>query len=164
MGLTVFDYALLFVLVCSSILGMMRGFIKEVLTLVGWVLAFIVANRFGEAFSHMLPQFIPTAVLRIVIAYVILFILTRIAVLLLAKTLQAMLGSGILSSMNRILGCAFGLARGVLISLILILLCGLTSLPKQDFWKNAKLSPYAEQIAQKTLPYLPESLANNIAY
>ena len=53
----------------------------------------------------------------------------------------------------------FGLVRGVVLVLILVALAGLTELPKQEFWRNALLRPYAEQGVRELKPLLPETLA-----
>jgi membrane protein required for colicin V production len=162
--LTAFDYALLFLLGCSLIIGTMRGFLREVLSLVSWIIAFIVANRYGEALALMLPKALPGETVRLIVAFIILFIVVRIAMALLARAVDALISAGGLSGINRSLGSIFGLARGVLISLVLVLLCGMTSIPQQPFWKNARFSPYAQQVALMTLPFLPDSMARNIKY
>lgn len=162
--MTAFDYILLFVLGCSLVIGTMRGFLRELLSLAGWVVAFIVANMYGGKLAPMLPAALPGATLRLIVAFIVLFIAARIAMMLFAKAVDALVSAGGLSGLNRFLGCVFGLARGVLISLVLVLLCGMTAVPQQPFWKNAMFSPYAEQAAMMTLPFLPASMAENIAY
>ncbi len=162
--MTSFDYALLFILGCSVIIGITRGFVREVVSLISWIVAFVVANMYGKTLAPMLPSIIPGDTLRLIVAFVVLFIVARIAMMLLAKAIDALMTAGGLSGLNRSLGCFFGLLRGVLISLVLVLLCGMTSIPQQSFWKNAMFSPYAEQVAIMTLPLLPESLARNIKY
>lgn len=162
--MTAFDYALLFVLVCSVIIGMMRGFLREVLSLVSWVVAFIVANMYGEMLAPLLPMALPGETMRLIVSFVILFIGARIAMMLFTKAVDALVNAGGLSGLNRSLGSVFGLARGVLISLVLVLLCGMTSIPQQPFWKNAMFRPMAENTAVMTLPFLPESMAKNIKY
>ncbi len=162
--MTSFDYALLFILGCSVIVGTTRGFVREVISLIGWVVAFVVANMYGKTLAPMLPLVIPGETLRLIVAFIALFIVARIAMLLLAKAIDALISAGGLSGLNRSLGCFFGLIRGLLISLVLVLLCGLTSIPQQPFWKRAMFSPYAEHFAIMVLPLLPESIARNIKY
>lgn len=162
--MTAFDYALLFLLGCSVIIGTMRGFLREVLSLVSWVVAFVVANMYGEVLAPMLPAALPGETIRLIISFVVLFIGARIAMMLFAKAVDALVSAGGLSGLNRSLGSVFGLARGVLLSLVLVLLCGMTSIPQQPFWQNAMFSPYAEQAAMMALPFLPESMAQNIKY
>ena len=162
--MTAFDYALLFLLGCSVIIGTMRGFLREVLSLVSWVVAFIVANMYGEVLAPMLPAMLPGEALRLIVSFIVLFIAVRIAMALFAKAVDALVSAGGLSGLNRSLGSLFGLFRGILLSLVLVLLCGMTSIPQQLFWKQALFSPYVERAAMMALPFLPESMAQNIKY
>ncbi|MCM1511877.1 MAG: CvpA family protein [Oxalobacter formigenes] len=162
--MTAFDYILLFLLGCSVVIGTTRGFLREVISLAGWVVAFIVANMYGVKLAPMLPAVLPGATLRLIVAFIVLFIAARIAMMLLAKAVDALVSADGLSGLNRLLGCVFGLARGLLISLVLVLLCGMTAVPQQPFWKNAMLSPYAEEAARMALPFLPAGMAESISY
>ncbi|MCL1887019.1 MAG: CvpA family protein [Betaproteobacteria bacterium] len=162
--MTAFDYALLFLLGCSVIIGTMRGGLREILSLASWVVAFMVANMYGEILAPMLPAALPGNTIRLIVSFVVLFIGVRIAMMLFVKAVDALVSAGGLSGINRSLGSVFGLARGVLISLVLVLLCGMTSIPQQPFWKKAMFSPFAEQVALMVLPFLPESMAQNIKY
>ncbi|MDR0934348.1 MAG: CvpA family protein [Burkholderiaceae bacterium] len=163
-GFTAFDYTLLFVLGCSVIIGIMRGFLREAISLASWVVAFVVASRYGGTLAPMLPSALSGETLRLIVAFVALFIGAKIIMMLLAKIVDALVSAGGLSGLNRVLGCIFGLARGILISLVVVLLCGMTSIPQQPFWKNARFSPLAERAALMTLPFIPGSLARNIKY
>ena len=162
--MTAFDYALLFLLGCSVIIGTMRGVLREVFSLASWVVSFVVANMYSKMLAPMLPAAIPGEMLRLIISFVVLFIVVRIAMMLLVRAVDALVGAGGLSGLNRSLGSVFGLVRGALIALVLVLLCGMTSIPQQPFWKNAMFSPMAERAAMMVLPYLPEGIARNIRY
>ena len=162
--MTAFDYALLFLLICSVVIGTMRGLLREILSLASWIVAFIVANLYGEVLAPMLPDAIPGQTIRLIAAFVILFIAVKIAVMILAKAIDSLVNVGGLKGVNRMLGSIFGLARGGLIALVVVLLCGMTSIPQQPFWKEAVFSPMAEEVATMTLPYLPDSIAGNIKY
>lgn len=162
--MTIFDYLVLFVLVCSVLISMLRGLVKEVLSLLGWVIALVVANAYGEALAGMLPQFLPGELTRLIVAFVVLFIGTRILVGLLARALEAVVKASGLSVVDRALGAVFGVARGLVIVLTAVLLCGMTSVPQQEFWKQAMSSPLAEQAALSMLPLLPGSLSQHIHF
>ena len=162
--MTAFDYALLFLLGCSVILGTKRGVVREVLSLGSWAAAFFVANMYAKELALMLPEALGAEYLRLIAAFIILLIAVRIAVMLLIRTTDVLIGAGGLSGLNRMLGSLFGLARGVLLALVLVLLCGMTSIPQEPFWKNARFSPYAEEAAVKVMAYLPEGIAKSINY
>ena len=142
----------------------MRGFLREVLSLVSWIVAFTVANMYGEVLAPMLPAVLPGEMVRLIVSFVLLFIAARIAMMLFAKAVDALVSAGGLSGLNRSLGSLFGLLRGTLLSLALVFLCGMTSIPQQSFWKQAMFSPYAEQAVMMALPFLPKSMVQNIKY
>jgi membrane protein required for colicin V production len=161
---TIFDYLVLFVLVCSVLIGTLRGLIKEVLSLVGWIVGFVIANAYSEALAPMLESLIPGATTRLIVAFVVLFIGVRILVGLLAMTLDAIVKATGLTLADRGLGSLFGLARGLVIILAAVLLCGMTGIPQQPFWKQALLSPLAESAALAVLPLLPGEFAQRVRF
>lgn len=162
--MTVFDYVVLFVLVASVVISTMRGLMKEVLSLLGWIVAFVVANAYGAALATMLPALIPGAVIRLIVAFLVLFIGVRILMGLLALAVSALVEAGGLSLADRGLGGLFGLARGLVIVLAGVILCGMTSIPQQDFWRHALLSPMAESGARTVKPFLPAAFAQHVQF
>lgn len=162
--MTIFDYLLLFVLIASVLISTMRGLVKEILSLLGWVVAFIVANAFGTQLAPMLPAVIPGEAGRLILAYVALFLGVRILMGLAAMAIGAVIAASGLSLADRGLGGLFGLARGIVIVLAVVILCGMTSIPKQAFWRDALLSPLAESGARTLKPFLPAALAEYVRY
>jgi membrane protein required for colicin V production len=161
---TIFDYLVIFVLVASVIIGLVRGLVKEVLSLLSWIVAFVVANAYAAPLAQMLPAAVPGEVLRLIVAFIALCIGARILMSLLSLALDALLDAGGLSFIDRVLGAAFGVARGLVIVLAGVILCGMTALPQQDFWKHAVLSPYAEEGVRTVKPYLPAALAQHVNF
>ncbi|MYM66162.1 CvpA family protein [Pseudoduganella sp. FT55W] len=162
--MTIFDYLVIFVLATSVIIGVVRGLVKEVLSLLSWVIAFVAANAYAAPLAAMLPSVIPGEVLRLIVAFIALFIGARILMGLLSLALDALIDAGGLSLLDRLLGMLFGVGRGLVIVLAAVILCGMTSLPKQDFWKHAVLSPYAEQGARMVKQYLPAAMAQHVNF
>ncbi len=163
-AVTIFDYIVLFILVASVVISTMRGLVKEILSLVGWVAAFIVANAFGAKLAPMLPSVIPGEALRLIVAFIALFLGVRILMGLLSLAIGALIEATGLSLADRGLGGLFGLGRGIVIVLAGVILCGMTSIPQQDFWKNALLSPMAETGARTVKPFLPAAFAQHVQY
>ena len=162
--MTIFDYLVIFVMVTSVIISLMRGLVKEVLSLAGWVVAFVVANAYAAALAVMLPPVVPGAVLRLILAFIALFIGVRILMGLLSMALGALLDAGGLSLFDRLLGAVFGVGRGLVIVLTAVILCGMTSLPQQDFWKDALFSPFAESGARLVKTFLPAAMAQHVNF
>lgn len=162
--MTIFDYLVLFVLVSSVVISTMRGLVKEILSLLGWVIAFVVANAYGAQLGPMLPEIIPGSTVRLMVAFVALFLGVRILMGLLSLALGALIEASGLSLADRGLGGLFGLARGIVIVLAAVILCSMTSIPQQDFWKDALLSPLAETGARTVKPFLPAALAQHVQF
>lgn len=162
--MTVFDYLVLFVLIASVVISTLRGLVKEILSLAGWVVAFVLANAYGAAFAPMLPAMIPGDTVRLMLAFVLIFLGARLLMGLLTMALDAAIKASGLSLADRGLGGLFGLARGLVIVLAAVILAGMTDLPKQEFWKNALLSPMCETGALTVKPFLPEALAQHIRF
>lgn len=162
--MTIFDYIVLFILVSSVVISTMRGLVKEILSLAGWVAAFVVANAFGAQLAPMLPSVVPGESLRLILAFIALFLGVRVLMGLLALAIGALIEASGLSLADRGLGGLFGLGRGIVIVLAGVILCGMTSIPQQAFWKDALLSPMAETGARTVKPFLPAAFAQHVQY
>lgn len=162
--MTIFDYLVLFVLICSVVISTLRGLVKEILSLLGWIVAFVVANAYGETLAPLLAGVVPGTTTRLIVAFIALFIGVRILMGLLTMALDAIVKATGLTLVDRGLGGLFGFARGLVIVLAAVLLCGLTAIPQQPLWKNALLSPLAETAAHTVLPFLPGEFARRITF
>jgi len=162
--MTAFDYAVLVIIGVSILLSVMRGFLREVMALMAWIVAFWVANLFTDALAPMLPAAIPSPELRVLAAFVLLFLATLLIMTLVAITMGQFLKMIGVGPWDRALGALFGFARGMIIVLVLVLLAGLTMLPKQPIWKNAMLSSPLEALVMQARPWLPADLTKRLNY
>ena len=162
--MTAFDYAVLIIIGSSVVLSVMRGFAREVLALAGWVIAFLSANALSGIVSEWLAPFIGDGSVRALTAFISVFIITLILVSLLGMAVARLLKSAGLGLEDRLLGGFFGFARGILIVLTLVLLSGLTGLPRQPAWSDAMLSPPLEALAAAMKPWLPQAVSRYLSY
>jgi membrane protein required for colicin V production len=160
---TEFDYVVLTILLSSLVIGVLRGLVKEVLSLISWVVAFVIANAYGAQLAPMLSV-IPGETVRLMVAFVALFLGTRILMGLVMMAVDLMVKATGLNPANRLLGAVFGLARGGVIVLAAVILCGMTDLPKQAFWTGAMFSPMAEDGARLVKTLLPPDLARHVQF
>lgn len=162
--MTSFDYAVLTIIGLSVVLSVMRGLVREMLAIIGWVAAFYVAKTYSNEILPMMPADIPTESLRILAAILVLFIATLLVATLLAIALSAIFNKIGLGWLNRFLGAFFGLARGIVIVSIIVFLAGLTDFPKDTRWRDAMFSAPFEALVISLLPWVPINIAQHIRY
>jgi membrane protein required for colicin V production len=162
--MTAFDYAVLTIIGLSVIFSVMRGMVKEVLSILGWVAAFYVGRTYTSQLLPLMPADIPTESLRILAAFLVLFLATLLLSTLLAIAISTVFKKIGLGWFDRLLGAFFGVFRGLLIICILVFLAGLTELPKDTRWKNAMFSSPIEALVISMLPWLPEGMAKHVKY
>jgi membrane protein required for colicin V production len=161
--MTWFDYAVLAIVGLSVLLAVFRGVVREIAALAGWAAALILSGLFAQQLAQWLPATL-SPVLRTVTAYVVIFLcvllLAGLGGVLLAKLFRV---AG-LGFTDRAVGALFGIARGVLIVFVVVMLAGLTSLPREPFWRAAALSGPIETAVLAARPALPKDLAQRIRY
>lgn len=161
--MTGFDYAVLGVLGLSLLWALFRGLVRELVSMAGWVAAVVLSFMFTTTLARMLPESLGT-VLTPVLAFLIIFIGTWVASGLVGLALSKLIDAAGLSWTDRLLGALFGLARGLILILVAVMLAGLTPLPREPFWRNAMLSAPLETAVTALKPLLPEGLAQRIRY
>jgi membrane protein required for colicin V production len=159
---TLFDYIVLFIIICSVVISTMRGLVKEILSLISWIVALVVANAFGGIVAGWLPDVIPGQLTRMIVAFLVLFIGVRLLMALLMRAVDAMIKAAGLNLADRGLGGLFGLARGCVIVMAVVLVCGMTAIPQQAFWRDALLSPVAVAAVRTVIPFLPGSVTQHV--
>lgn len=133
------DYAILAVLGLSALISLVRGFVREVLSLVVWVGAFWIGVRFSEPLSVHLVDYIASPSLRLGAAFATLFVVTLLLGALVSYLAGQLVGRTGLSGTDRFIGIFFGIARGLVVVAILMLAAGLTALPRENWWQESLL-------------------------
>lgn len=161
--MTWFDYAVLAVLGFSALVGVLRGLTRELISLAGWIAAFVLAALFsGEAAGWMPESLGP--LLAGLLGFLAIFIGVLLVAFFFGLIVSLLLRAAGLGFADRMLGTAFGLARGAVIVLVTVMLAGLTPLPREAFWKQAVLSGPIETAALSLKPFLPEGLSQRLRY
>ena len=153
------DYAILGILLISSFISLVRGFVKEALSLVGWVLAFWVSLSFAVPLSKLFESSSDDPTLRLIIAFVALFVLSLIVSSVINFFASRLVQRTGLTGTDRFLGVIFGFLRGALLVSVLVLLAGLTTLPKEDWWDDSFLLFRFQAIAVWIRELLPGDVA-----
>jgi membrane protein required for colicin V production len=162
--MTWLDLAVLAVLALSMAWGVWRGLVREVISLAGWVIAFLVANMLAAPLAAMMRSWMPRPEWHLLLAFVIIFLLTLTATTLAGVALSRLVKKVGLGGLDRTLGGAFGLARGWLIALGFALLAGLTRLPLHPVWTDSFTGPSLARAALYLKTWLPRAFADRLRY
>ena len=162
--MTSFDYTVLLIIGISIVVSMMRGAVREVLAIMGWLAAIYVAKTYATQLIPLLPADIPTEALKILAAHIIVFFAVLLVASLLTIALSSLIKKIGLNWLNRGIGAVFGFVRGLLIVCVLVFLAGLTSFPKDARWTNAMFSSPLEALVKTMLPFVPKIVAKHIKY
>lgn len=162
--MTLFDIVVIAIVGLSVLLSIIRGLVREVLALAAWVVAFLSANLLAPEAAAWMPDALGAEEVRLLAGFLCVFLGVLVAMSLLAILVSKLVKSAGLGLEDRLLGGVFGLARGLLVVMILVLLAGLTALPRQAVWRNAVLSDPLEGFAGRVKGWLPAELAQRITY
>ena len=160
-GVSGLDIAIVAVLLVSAVISIVRGFVREALSLVAWFSAIWVAIAFSRPMSVFLEPYIPTATLRIPVAFTVLFFVTLLLLTLVSVLLSQLVKRSQLSGFDRTIGLIFGLVRGGAIVAVLVLLVGMTPLTKQTWWRDSQLVGQFQSVAAMMRHNLPPEFASN---
>lgn len=162
--MTEFDYGVLAILGCSALLGFIRGFLKEAFSLIAYVAAGYAAMQWG---SSALPWFLSlfdNYHISIAVAYAVVFIAVLLVVGLLNLTLSSMISYAGLGPADSGLGLMFGLIRGLIIILVVVILLGYTDFPQQAWWQNSKFSAMFVDMVNQLKTLLSVDIAKYLPY
>ncbi|WP_386686506.1 CvpA family protein [Lonepinella sp. MS14437] len=140
--MSVIDYIIIGIIVFSVIVSLLRGFVREVLSLASWIIAFIVASQFYPYLANLLTQ-IESEYIRNGVAIGVLFVLTLIVGGIVNYVISQLVDKTGLSSTDRVLGACFGFLRGVLIvAALLFFVDTFTNFDQSEAWKSSQLIPH----------------------
>jgi membrane protein required for colicin V production len=162
--MTGFDYTVIAIVLLSALMGLWRGFVYEVLSLLGWVAAVVVAKLFAASAAPYMPAALGSESARTAAAFVVLFVVTLIVGGIVAWLLSKLVKWVGLGWLDGMLGGLFGMLRGMLVVLVLVALAGMTRLPQEPFWRNALSSKPLENMARAIQAWLPDSVVQRVHY
>ncbi len=158
--LTAADFVIIAVVGVSSLLSIMRGFVREAASIIAWIAAFLITGRF---YAKAAPLFVFShdALTRNVLAVIVLFVVTLIALGMAGNLICTMVRRAGLSGFDRLLGVCFGAVRGVLIAAavlallqILFHLHVLTFIQDEPWWRDSVLLPDLQRLVNWFFLYM----------
>ena len=154
------DWIAVTLIVVSMLFGLMRGLVFEVISLVGWVAAFVAAQWLASDVAAWLPFGAAQATWRYPLAFVLVFVAVAFGVGLVASLTRKLITVVGLRPVDRILGAAFGAARGALALLVLAVVVHLLVLSDSAWWRDSLSAGVLDAALQGLKPALPEKLAS----
>ena len=170
------DIIIVLIIAISGALGIVRGFVKEVVSLITWVAAIWLALTFSETVAAWLPRSLERVTfslggtdfeirsIRISIAFIMVVIATLIMGAIVNRLLARVTQTRMFKGADRFLGLVFGVVRGAAIVMLAVLTAGLTKAPQTQWWREAVLIAPFEQEALWVIDLLPPSLAQHFSF
>ena len=155
------DAGILAIVLLSVVIGIARGFMVEALSLAAWIVAVIAATVAGPVLAGVFEGRIETPSARIALGYGIVFLATLMVGALVTWAVRRLVEESGLSGTDRMLGLVFGLVRGVIVVVVLVLLSGLTPFPRDPWWRESRALPSFQLLARDFLPMLPAAVARH---
>lgn len=156
------DWALLAVLLLSLAVGLWRGLVFEVLSLLGWVAAFIAAQAFAPQAAAYMPLGGPGSPLNLAATFVALFVVALIAWTLAARLIRLLINATPLRLIDRVLGAGFGLLRGLLVLLVVTTVVTMTPAARSGAWRASEAAPWLTAMLHGLKPMLPQQLVQHL--
>lgn len=153
--MTVVDITIILVICMSALFSLIRGFVKESISLTTWIVGVWVSATFASQMAEVLPIGVDSAAVKQAIGFAVLFLLTLIVGALVNFMVGQIVKKTGLSGADRLIGVGFGLLRGVFIILAFVFVGGMTPLPELDWWQSSYLLDQFEGLAIGLQDYMP---------
>lgn len=150
------DWIFLAVLLLSMLIGAWRGLVFELLSVLGWVLSFFVAQWLAADMAAWLPMGESAAALRHAAGFVVVFVVSVFLCGFLARSGKRLVDAIGLRPVDRTLGGAFGILRGVVLLLAVAVVAPLTPLHEALWWKQSQGAPVLAAMLKGLKPALPQ--------
>ncbi len=147
------DLVILIITVLSSAFGLWRGLIKEVLSLLTWIAALLVSRVYSEPLAGLMTGMIENDGIRYVSAFALLFVIVMMFGTFLNFLMSKLLKVTGLKLADRLLGAGFGVARGVMIVLVIMFITSMF-VSETQLWQQSQLVPYGMDLIEKSQVFI----------
>lgn len=162
--MTALDYFVIAVVVLSVVISLVRGAVREVLSVASWVVAIFLAFEFSGVVATYMPASVSSPTVRSAAAFVATLLVSLLVLALVSMLITRLIKQSPLSGVDRLLGALIGLVRAAVILTVLTLIAGFTAIPKEAFWREAKSRGPLETLAVIARGYLPKTVAARFHY
>lgn len=154
--MTLVDIIALAIVAVSALVALLRGFVREVFSLIAWILAVVVAARFGESAAGWLTGLIGNEQARAVTGFLVLFFVTLFIGHALSVALVRLMKTSGLRATDRTLGLVFGVLRGVVVVGVAVMVLWATPMRDHQMYTQAALRPLLVPVATFLHRLLPD--------
>ncbi len=150
-----FDYLLILIVGLSMVLSIWRGFVREIISLIGLVLAFFTASRLSSEAGTVFDTWISSETITDIAGFILVFVLVMITVALIGTFVRKLVDMADLTATDRTLGVFFGAARGMLLIGLAFLVYTAYAKPDQPWLQKSTLTPYVIKLSNligQTIP------------
>jgi len=158
------DLVILGIIGLSALISLIRGFVKESISLITWIVAGVLAFRYFSPMADLLQPFVDAPTIRNVAGFAILFVSTLVVGAIINFIMSQLVSRTGLSGTDKALGVAFGGARGVLIVTMIVLLASLTPMPEASWWQDSATVGYFQQLAEWVKGIIPADAADKFSF
>lgn len=158
------DIIIVCIIALSALISLIRGFVKESISLITWIVAGIIAFRYFSPMADLLEPYVSSPMVRGVAGFAILFISTLVIGAIVNFIMSQLVSKTGLSGTDKALGVVFGGARGVLIVTMVVLLASLTPMPEAQWWRDSSMVGFFQQLAEWVKGIIPADAADSFSF
>ncbi len=156
-GFNVLDLVIIIIIIASSLMGLLRGFVKEALSVGAWIISTWVAVGFGDELSATVSGYVDSQILVLVISYGGLFFGTLIFSSIINFLIANVVKMTGFTFTDRMMGVLFGFLRGVLFIAIIALAAKILSFDDASWWSSSEYIGYFTPIADWMGQFVPDN-------
>jgi len=158
------DLVIIVIIVLSALISVIRGFVKETISLITWIVAGILAFRYFAPLAGVLEPYVSAPTIRNITAFAVLFVSTLVIGAIINFIMSQLVDRTGLGGTDKALGVIFGAARGVLIVTMIVLLASLTPMPEASWWQDSAMMGFFQQLAEWLKGIIPDNAAESFKF
>lgn len=158
------DFVIVGIIALSAVISLVRGFVREAVSLAGWVVAVWLSITYMDVLALYLQPYIAVPSLRMAAAFATVFIGVLMASGFVVFIIGVVIDKTDMSGTDRVLGVVFGLARGVAIVGVVVALAGLTPVPQDPWWRQSVTLPHFERLVLEVRGALPTEISDQMQF
>ena len=156
------DLAIIVIIALSAAFSVSRGFLREAIGLVGWVVGLWAALTYMEVLGTLYFGWIESPAIRLAVVFVLVLMLVLVFTAIVNRLVGKAVSAAGVGGIDRILGMIFGAARGALIVAALVILADLTDIPDTAWWFDSSLLPPFRTLAVEVHRILPSDITQHL--